>query len=116
MKSPVYDLVVGNIPGTRKADDPIKDWQPQVESDVDQTASAVMTRAAVKRDSKPLKPLHVTQSDVSSVRCQILRKCKPRTNLWIKFGSFKIRGNAVKMCIGFHMKVVYYTDIFSHLL
>ena len=67
MKSPVYDLVVGNIPGARKADDPIKDWQPQVESDVDQTASAVMMRAAVKRDSKPLKPLHVTQSDVSKV-------------------------------------------------
>jgi len=24
MKSPVYDLVVGNIPGVRKADEPIK--------------------------------------------------------------------------------------------
>jgi hypothetical protein len=67
MKSPVYDLVVGNIPGARKADDPIKDWQPQVTRDFDQTANVVMTRAGVIRASKPLKPLNVTQSNVSNV-------------------------------------------------
>jgi hypothetical protein len=67
MKSPVYDLVVGNIPGARKADDPIKDWQPQVTRDFDQTANVVMTRAGVIRASKPLKPLKVTQSDASNV-------------------------------------------------
>jgi len=52
MKPPVYDLVVGNIPGVRKAGDAIK-------------GSFVMTRAI--RASKPLKPLKVTQSDVLNV-------------------------------------------------
>ena len=41
MNSPVYDLVVGNIPGVCEADDPIKGWQPQVTRHIDQTV--VMT-------------------------------------------------------------------------
>jgi len=67
MKSPLYDLVVGNIPGARRFDNPIKDWRPRVARDIDQTKSVGMTRAGATRDSKPLKRLKVTQLDMSNI-------------------------------------------------
>ncbi|KAK2159638.1 hypothetical protein LSH36_149g02002 [Paralvinella palmiformis] len=66
VKSPVYGLVVGNIPGVCKADDPIKGWQPQVTRDIDKTAGVVMTPVGPITASKPLIPLKVTHSDVSN--------------------------------------------------
>ena len=55
MEWPVYDLVIGNIPGARAADDPDKDWEPD-----DMVAGAVVTRRQAK--VKKLSPLKVAKS------------------------------------------------------
>ena len=55
MERPVYDLVIGNIPGARAADDPDKDWEPD-----DMVAGAVVTRRQAK--VKKLSPLKVAKS------------------------------------------------------
>ena len=91
VEKPVYDIVLGNIPGARNANDPDINWRPNVElkestSDVmhdvtteDITASTyvscvVTTRA--NRVEKRTKPLHVVKSkevDIDSKELQRLQ-------------------------------------------
>ena len=53
MKEPVYDLIIGNVPGAKPVDKPDELWKPQ-----DQMI-AVMTRSAAQKLDKALKPLNV---------------------------------------------------------
>lgn len=53
MDNPLYDLVIGNIPGARGPADPSKDWKY---SNVDEVG-AVETRGQKVRKSKPFTPL-----------------------------------------------------------
>ncbi|XP_069108215.1 uncharacterized protein, partial [Argopecten irradians] len=53
MDNPVYDVILGNIPGVRHANGPDKDWKPK------EVVQAVQTRAQVKRDGQQYRPLKV---------------------------------------------------------
>ena len=68
MENPVYDVVIGNIPGARRADDPDQDWTPAKT----EVLGAVTTRAQKK--AKPLPPLKVTKSPVMGTTREELRK------------------------------------------
>ena len=60
MKSPVYDLIVGNIPGAREPNEPNLEWK-KVEQEVE--VSSVLTRAQVEKEKQVLKPLQVSGLD-----------------------------------------------------
>ncbi len=77
VEKPVYDIVVGNIPGTRDANDPDIYWRPNVELKEDTshgmhdvtteeiTASTDVSCAVTTRGNKVekhMKPLHVVKS------------------------------------------------------
>jgi transposase InsO family protein len=53
MDNPLYDLVIGNIPGARGPNDPDKDWKYPSTNDV----CAVETRGQKLRKTKPFTPL-----------------------------------------------------------
>ena len=61
MERPVYDVVIGNIPGARGPDNPDPEWKPD---DVERTG-AVTTRS--QRQGKPLPPLKVAKSPVMNI-------------------------------------------------
>ena len=52
MKTPLYDLILGNLPGVREPDNPDPRWTP-----TPTPACAVQTRAQARRDSRPFRPL-----------------------------------------------------------
>ena len=52
MKTPLYDLILGNIPGVRSPGNPDPEWTP-----IRQPACAVQTRSQTQRDSQPFRPL-----------------------------------------------------------
>ena len=53
LQDPLFDLIIGNVPGARRSDDPNPEWG---------VVTAVTTRAQVRngKDSKPLKMKEVT--------------------------------------------------------
>ncbi|XP_033736589.1 uncharacterized protein LOC117324870 [Pecten maximus] len=53
MDNPVYDLILGNIPGVRHANDPDLEWKPA------EVIHAVQTRAQAKKDNQPYRTLRV---------------------------------------------------------
>ena len=57
----VYDLIVGNVPGARAADDPDPSWRDQI-----QEACAVITRSQAKRAGEHI-PLKVPSTNESPV-------------------------------------------------
>ena len=61
MDHPVYDLILGNIPGMRAAEEPDLSWKPRDATTSTETetevGSAVITRSAAKK--KPTRPLAV---------------------------------------------------------
>ena len=57
MKTPIYDLVIGNIAGAR---DPITPAVTTPEADIPDTD--LVTRARAKKSEKKLKPLYVTET------------------------------------------------------
>ena len=52
MKTPLYDLILGNLPGVREPDNPDPHWKPPPVP-----TCAVQTRAQAKQDSRPFRPL-----------------------------------------------------------
>ena len=58
---PIYDLVIGNVPGARAADNPDPSWQDHV-----QEASIVTTRSQAKKVGEII-PLKVLSTNGSSV-------------------------------------------------
>ena len=59
MERPVYDIVIGNIPGARNPDKPDIEWKPE---EVERTG-AVTTRS--QRQGKPLPPLKVAKDKLA---------------------------------------------------
>lgn len=66
MPTPIYDLILGNIPGCREADNPDHDWAPMPKTTcredhtylVDDKTAAVLTRSQIKKKERQLKPIH----------------------------------------------------------
>ena len=63
MKKPLYDLVIGNIPGVRSK--PAENWHLREDNKVE--ISAVTTRAQVEREEKPLKLLKTPTGAVHEI-------------------------------------------------
>ena len=61
LPDPIYDLVIGNVPGARAADDPDPNWQDHVKE-----ASIVTTRGQAKKAGEII-PLKILRTDESSV-------------------------------------------------
>ena len=61
LPDPIYDLVIGNVPGTRAANDPDPSWQDHVPQ-----ASIVTIRSQAKKAGEII-PLKILSTDESSV-------------------------------------------------
>ena len=88
----VYDLIVGNVPGARAADDPDPSWQDHV-----QEACAVTTRSQAKKAGEHI-PLKVPSTNESPVvdrekLKQMQRDDKSLQKYWEKDGVV-VRGQA----------------------
>ena len=57
MENPIYDLVLGNVPGVRKTPD--QNWGKQSDN-----IGAIITRAQAKQNEESIKPLNVAHIDV----------------------------------------------------
>ena len=104
VEKPVYDIVVGNIPGARDANDPDVNWRPDVDTSDDihvvrteeitasTDVSCVVTTRANKVE-KRMKPLHVVKSrevEIESKELQRLQENDPtisKIRTWIKEGK-----------------------------
>ena len=70
MNKPVYDLILGNIPGVRAPDDPDESW-----NHMSSTACAVQTRSQTKsQDTKPFRSLKVPKPMEDIVTAEGLKK------------------------------------------
>ena len=104
VEKPVYDIVVGNIPGARDANDPDVNWRPDVDTSdgihddrtEEITASTdVSCVVTIGRDKveKRMKPLHVVKSrevEIDSNELQLLQENDPtlsKIRTWIKEGK-----------------------------
>ena len=63
MQKPVFDLIIGNISGATSPQDPNPNFILRPEEKEPET-TAVMTRAASKKEQQKLKPLHVTEPEI----------------------------------------------------
>lgn len=86
--SPIYDLILGNIPGVRQPLDPDSNWEPEdIVSDkqVDQS-SGVQTREQKQREQRALDPLLTSSGTASSVTKHDIGKAqnedKSLSRLW----------------------------------
>ena len=61
LPDPIYDLVIGNVPGARAADDPDLSWKDHV-----QEVSTLTTRSHAKKAGKSI-PLEVPSTDENPV-------------------------------------------------
>ena len=103
VEKPVYDIVVGNIPGARDASDPEINWRPNVDTSDDMhdvsreetTASTdescvVTTRA--NKVEKHMKPLHVAKSREVEVDSKELQQLQENDLSLNKIAHESIRG------------------------
>ena len=59
MPTPIYDLILGNIPGCRDADKPDQAWTPKSKTrTAAEPVAVVTTRSQSKKKEKTLKPIH----------------------------------------------------------
>jgi len=58
MNQPAFDLILGNIPGVRKPEDPDPEWRKELKNI---ETSAVVTRAQLLREQKVRQPLKVKE-------------------------------------------------------
>ena len=72
MRTPVYDLIIGNIPGVRGASDPDPDWQPTSleQSETPEEVGAVTTRGQASKRDKPVRPLIVPEITIPATEKQ----------------------------------------------
>ena len=104
VEKPVYDLVVGNIPGARDANDPDVNWRPDLDTsdgihDVRTEAITASTDVSCEvttranKVEKRMKPLHVVKSrevEIDSNELQRLQENDPTLSnirTWIKEGK-----------------------------
>ena len=103
VEKPVYDIVVGNMPGARDASDPDINWRPNVDTSDDMhdvsteetTASTdescvVTTRA--NKVEKHMKPLHVAKSREVEVHSKELQQLQENDLSLNKIAHESIRG------------------------
>ena len=88
LPDPIYDLVIGNVPGTRAADDPDPSWQDHV-----QEASIVTTRSRAKKAGE-IVPLKILNTDESSVE----DREKPKQEQYGDESLHKYGERSVKLC------------------
>ena len=97
VEKPVYDIVVGNIPGARDANDPDINWGPNVDTsdgnhDVMTDVSCVVTTRASKV-KKCMKPLHAVKSREVEIDSNELQRLQEndltlrKFRTWIKEGK-----------------------------
>lgn len=71
LKTPIYDLVIGNIPGVRQAYDPDVTWKspvmPKIGTETGCPEVAVITRSQALKGEKVNKPLIVAKGDKMEV-------------------------------------------------
>ena len=84
----VYDLIIGNVPGARAADNPDPSWQDHV-----QEASFVITRSQAKKAGEII-PSKILSTDESSV---VDRK-KPKQEQYGDESLQKYGERSVKLC------------------
>ena len=85
---PIYDVVIGNVPGARAAEDPDPSWQDHV-----QEASIVTTRSQAKK-AREIIPLKILSTDESSV---VVRE-KPKQEQYGDESLQKYEERTVKLC------------------
>ena len=103
VEKPVYDIVVGNIPGARDANDPDVNWRPDVDTSDDihvvrteeitasTDESCVVTTRANKVE-KYMKPLHVAKSGEVEVDSKELQQLQDNDLSLNKIAHESIRG------------------------
>ena len=106
VEKPVYDIVVGNTPGARDANDPDVNWRPNVDTSdgihdvrtdeitASSGVSCVVTTRANKVE-KRMKPLHVVKSrevEIGSKELQRLQENDP-IQARAEHGSRKVKVN-----------------------
>ena len=67
MKTPIYELVTGNIAGSRRLEEPDQDVNSE-------EVAAVNTRAQEKLERQAIKPLIVAKSDIPDVNAKMLKE------------------------------------------
>jgi len=75
MPNPIFDAIIGNIPGARNGDDPVVDWQPvhQIQSCA-KISAAVTTRLQTKKEHRPQRPLKVPSTTNIASNRHVLQK------------------------------------------
>ena len=123
MKNPIYDVIIGNLPGARDPNDPDKNWIQsnddkgmnidsggQMTKSASSNTGAVQTRGMKAKEAKPLKPLKV-MSPISQVSANEFLKAQKEdpgiAHLWEK-----ARGKAEGKYI-FKIKGAYLVRIFK---
>ena len=89
LPEPIYDLIIGNVPGARAADDPDPSWQDHV-----QEASIVTTRSQAKKAGEII-PLKILSTDESS----IVDREKPKEEQYGDESLQKYEERSVKLCV-----------------
>ena len=85
MDNPVYDLVIGNIPGAREPSNPDPEWRT--------TTAAVVTRS--QKSTRKLQPLKVSKTEVKNIDSSTLKKLQEqdptldKIRKWIDSGNGK---------------------------
>ena len=102
MKQPIYDLVIGNIPGVRN--DPDENWMTPTD-ETSGEASAVTTRAQAEKDKRALRPLIVPTAETPDMDLQKLKEAQQKDTSLQKFWNMDDREQPIRSGGTFWMKV-----------
>ena len=101
MDKPVYECVVGNIPGAKDAFNPDPNWKPHREKtdakyDGSSVTGAVETRAMAEKKAKPTKPLRTADPIPEISHSEFIKAQhddKSIAHLWVKANDKTESGN-----------------------
>ena len=85
MATPMFDVIVGNVPGARAAEHPDRSWRPLRETVV----ASVQTRNQKEKEKRPHRPMKVPDLHPASGDDFLVeqRKDPSLTKLWLKVGT-----------------------------
>ncbi|XP_063971781.1 uncharacterized protein LOC135159725 [Lytechinus pictus] len=75
VKTPLYDLILGNIPGVKSPDHPDPHWKP---TKTVTPVCAVQTRAQAQREGKPFRPLKTPNPMEDIVTPSVLKEAQQK--------------------------------------
>ncbi|XP_041471848.1 uncharacterized protein LOC121421249 [Lytechinus variegatus] len=75
VKTPLYDLILGNIPGVKSPDHPDPHWKP---TKIVTPGCAVQTRAQAQREGKPFRPLKTPNPMEDIVTPSVLKEAQQK--------------------------------------